>query len=481
MAKYSKVQFIAFNIKPSYTGKTNPCLCCGCPTFTPYGDPKLSWACETCWTNSQCTGVHESYLGNPDPVKDIDYRCRVMKKAIETAYHDAGLLKGKVRRRSWNIFSKKKPVLKVFMAPEFYFRGSEGGYPVENVSRIMEIMREETKYESYKDWLFVFGTAIGYLKHEANLSKILKVTSNKKIEVDDVARDIVEDCEVVGGESGASRKVEKADKKPKPDAARKYYYEISLKNSPVFKPFKEGELVEIRWPGQETEVFNIALIQKGGPPATGAKEIDSSREIVVYKEYVSHIDFLRNRALDWDKESDRKAAIHGQGDRILAPTEGSRDLLAKKENVPGDKYRWKDSSGKDHEETISEESKSGLGGGSVFTIDDITFGLEVCLDHAKKRLDNYYKTAGKPKPHIHLIPSWGMDIDGGPICCRDNGFVFNVDGARSDSDARIMKNNKTNTTVALAQSKSEGVKHPKIREYFENDGRIVVYKPVLIP
>jgi hypothetical protein len=87
----------------------------------------------------------------------------------------------------------------------------------------------------------------------------------------------------------------------------------------------------------------------------------------------------------------------------------------------------------------SEINKSGYGGASVFTIDGVTFGLEVCLDHAQNRLANYYAgaaKAGDPKVQIQLIPSWGMSIGGGKLCVLSQGLVFNVDGARIESTAR---------------------------------------------
>lgn len=67
-------------------------------------------------------------------------------------------------------------------------------------------------------------------------------------------------------------------------------------------------------------------------------------------------------------------------------------------------------------------------GGSVFNMDGITFGLEICLDHAATpgnrnagRLDNAANI------QIQLIPSAGMQI--GTLRTVTNGIVFNVDGS----------------------------------------------------
>jgi|GEM_PF-3167781 len=56
-------------------------------------------------------------------------------------------------------------VLKIFMAPEFYFRGRYGVYSYEAATEIItELMKspdgESSGYSMYKDWIFVFGTVV---------------------------------------------------------------------------------------------------------------------------------------------------------------------------------------------------------------------------------------------------------------------------------------------------------------------------------
>jgi hypothetical protein len=96
----------------------------------------------------------------------------------------------------------------------------------------------------------------------------------------------------------------------------------------------------------------------------------------------------------------------------------------------------------------SEINLNGLGGGCVFMMDGLTFGLEVCLDHAKDRLYNFYtgtnKRAGDPKVQVQLIPSYGMSFAlsaaGREVTALPNGLVFNVDGQRIESIARFWDN-----------------------------------------
>jgi len=550
---YKKVQFIAFNIKP--------------------GTKKVKG--------------EEVYLGNEDASKDISKRCIIMKNAITTAQKKVKK-SIKMARKASNKVNKDK-VLKVFMAPEFFFRGTEGAYPIEMVSEIMQEMRKETDKPEYCDWLFVFGTAIGYQKHDETITKIVAIdkepiSGNTVIYVDHLSQSGWKDSVVkeyakanvsgiialgvnrfqitldtnekfqkgksikfiygpeatetkafkieegsktdVGGkttiiieepsppiEEGWVAEVEiqasTIEKEDKPSVIKakvnkntalganrfqitldtnqvfpkglsiKFVYgpkatvtkafeikasEVHLGktriivenpklnpcptcNCPAFAPnqwkpslcskclhthlqpiekdwiaeveirkltlntkdqFNVGKLINLeRQSEKKTEVFNIALIQKGGtaPPADPSEK----RELIVYKEYVSGIDYIIRPG--------GKFLIHGEERNVLPTSKSGR---------------------------TSEVSESGLGGGSVFTIDGVRFGLEVCLDHAEGRLDDFYKTlemAGKPKPQIHLIPSWGMDIGLGPICCVDKkGLIFNVDGSRGDSVARVNDN-----------------------------------------
>jgi hypothetical protein len=66
-------------------------------------------------------------------------------------------------------------------------------------------------------------------------------------------------------------------------------------------------------------------------------------------------------------------------------------------------------------------------GGCVFTIDGITIGVEVCLDHdASKRKPSAGRLDHAGNIQLQLIPSYGMSIK--QLRTIDRGIVFNVDG-----------------------------------------------------
>jgi len=474
---YDKVQFVAFNVKPGTKDKM---------------------------------GGGSEYLGAVADADDIKKRCDVMKDAIRKAHTTAGI-------------DPAPNVLKLFMAPEFYFRGQKGGYPVDKFPDIIAQLREETDKLDYVDWLFVFGTAIGYILHE-EVDATGKGTggrvSHKEYGQLDAKITAVDDRDATDTEitlesarpptkawkvKQASTVAEATIKAVTLAGLNTFTLKLNGKhpkfvNAPavllepvvwieavdnkgpntklqvisrVCSRIVSGAAAGARWtikdstalsdevvdctllsPGEyeltltkkqnyclgvaeliepvATEVLNVALVQKGWPaPYLRAKE--KLKQAVIYKEKVSWIDFLGpNMGLNaWyaPDGSGRLIEIHGQTNRVTLPTEGAKEVLGASPSEG------------------SEINKSGLGGGSVFTIDDVTFGLEVCLDHGESRLHGFYNggkaTGGDPKVQVQLIPSWGMSIGGGNLCCLPDGLVFNVDGSANASVARV--NNGTIT------------------------------------
>jgi len=430
------------------------------------------------------------YLGKEDAEKDIQKRCRIMKNAVKTAYDKAS-----------GVEKDDPQVLKVFTAPEFYFRGAEGAYPINNVSMIMENMQEETRSDErdYSDWLFIFGTVIGYHKHEGTISKVLKIekspTDKTVLTVDHVSRGIEIDSTVKqadgpsGGKVTAVSDITYQDDKGKD----KKGFEITLDTDAVFN---KGDIIDLMRPIGDTEIFNIAMVQKGGKEnsisSTGQKGL---RQALIYKEYISSVDYLGKDFGKNDFYANHKIDIHGDTNRTVLPTEGSQDDLSFKGNRPGDTYKWTgkkrgEDQVKEHTERISEVNKSGIGGGSVFTLDDITFGLEVCLDHAQERLKDYYDNhavAGEPRVQVQMIPSCGMSIQNNSVCCVNNGLVFNVDGAGDDGRSKaVVKAGGSSIFISELSEKNlklSGKDWWTIthKNYFKKRGLIRVYDKKEIP
>ena len=459
LTKYRKVQPVAFTIKPG---------------------------------TKTVSGIRK-YLGEQDAKTDIKKRNDIMIEAMKAAFKHGSV-------------DKDEAVLKVFMAPEFYYRGAEGAYPVDEIQGILNGLKAESAKGDYADWLFVFGTAIGYLKHEDNEQrhrlKVDSATAPDKVKVI-AGADPVTCCDsIISNTSRAKiwRLLQGQKVQPVKSAVKRSAttYELTVADSAAFvaadcvliesKALEYGLAVtlapttptatvrvtggvakasvcaripanadpSIRWQFVQgvavetivkadmvtadaydltlagpvtvtdapctliepvaTEVYNVALVQKGGSGAGST----GLREAAIYKEFVSSIDFIgenfgKHKEFGDAVGSGRKIDIHDDPSRTVLPTMGSTDPLGGTGN------------------TGSEVNKSGLGGGSIFSVDGISFGLEVCRDHLVGRLANYYarqRRTGEPKIQVQLIPSWGASISPPYVIGLKGSLIFNVDGPK---------------------------------------------------
>lgn len=227
-----------------------------------------------------------------------------------------------------------RKTLKIFMAPEFFFRGRYGAYAdIGNNSRILDMMRTETSKPEYGDWLFVLGSAL--------------FSTDK----------------MVGG-------------------------------------IKTGILLE-----------NYGLVQRGGP------KTQEHHDVIVAKEFPSHVDFQHHNIsnLAWFDKATTEADVAGVSTRNIMPEGGRKDPVQLPLAI----------------------AASELVGGTIFTMDGITFGLEVCRDHYLGRLAH---SPEHGKVQIQLVPSCGMAIEDNSVSCVADGIVFNVDGSTPHVQVRVNSN-----------------------------------------
>lgn len=291
----------------------------------------------------------DSFAGKPDDYQDMVAKCADMKKAIQAAYQLVSATNNLDER-----------MLKIFMAPEFFFRGRNGGYNFDDVlglaegktarkrRGLLEIMQEEISKPIYKDWLFVLGTVIALSQNTRKKCKSCQAGLEEK---------------VVGG---AKKLVCKGN------AAH----------------VLEDEVLS-------ATVDNIAFVCKENEVHTVSKEL------------VSHIDFVTRTNPVTGAQVKDQVNVRGAATKVERHAQPSGYEAAS--GTPS---------------TFTDERM----GGSIFTIDGITFGLEVCLDHAASTKS---PTAGRldhaANIQVQLIPSAGMWIQ--QFRTVKDGIVFNVDGS----------------------------------------------------
>lgn len=101
-----------------------------------------------------CTGPKQTsqgwrYLGNVDDENaDIHDRLNLVAHAIDTARNASSIATG-------------NDTLKVYVMPEFFFRGGEGAYVHDRLFDVVTGLQQLVKDPKWKDWIFFFGTALG--------------------------------------------------------------------------------------------------------------------------------------------------------------------------------------------------------------------------------------------------------------------------------------------------------------------------------
>jgi hypothetical protein len=309
MANYTHVQFISWEI---YTGPNRGPL----PWFLTEGD-------GIGYTGIGKENTPDNRLDFEGQIEDIQARVQFTYKAIEEAY---------------KLAVKHPTTLKVFMAPEFLYRGKGGAYihdlingwtkqppdefnlrgpAFDSFPGLFGYLKRHAAQNKFNDWLFVFGTAIS--------ASFPAIEINKKW---------------------------------------------------------------VRDSTQMGEIYNTALIQRGGQSNTDAY---ASR-----KRYIASIDFIKS-------QYKAKGFTGGPGGDVV---EADRLDL--------------------------EPNESAREGSATFTIDGINdkagqpimFGLEVCLDHS-------ISTPRNPQP-----PLWANSTVyaiGKGVISPDNGWVYTCAIAHTSS------------------------------------------------
>ena len=123
---------------------------CGCD-IDDNGDYSCQYAAGSSGISLQC------YIGQQNLTADVEGRVRIMKDAVEEAYEHS---------------NKDDSVLKIFNAPEFYWRGPDGAYQLSSIYDNLEVdgfnpfneigraLEDIVQQDRFKDWLFIFGTVI---------------------------------------------------------------------------------------------------------------------------------------------------------------------------------------------------------------------------------------------------------------------------------------------------------------------------------
>ncbi|MCG8472367.1 MAG: hypothetical protein MI742_10975 [Desulfobacterales bacterium] len=318
------------------------------------------------------------YLGYNNPAIDIETRCRI--------FADAALASS--RHTSISPLATK-----IFVAPEFFFRGGSGGaYTLEQIASINAILDNYLAHPSFRNWIFFLGTAVGALPGQS---------------------------------------------------------------------------------GNESEIFNVALVRKGGVRVANGLERDTtlsqSKEdaVLIYKEYISEIDFLGE---NYGKLAQFHQGIRGKQAVLQGQTTLLKQVAGSRPGGNPDEAFRRTRQGlpavSPLSDPSSEQSRSGLGGGSIFEMGGLRFVTEICLDHRYNRaLD-----ANPPNIDIHIVISCGMQPQ--YAITRSGGYLFSVDGFEFDPFNKVYLFKSQNRQVTpLKMGRYILMTDPKNWVHYKQDGK----------
>lgn len=339
---YVKFQGLGFQI---YTG--------GAPAFLEDGEKNPE--CLRLFSYGDSDGELQCYVGQKDAKVDVQQRLRIMTTAVDRAYEFS---------------DKNQTTLKIFLAPEFFWRGKEGAYVINSdtqecgyICQILKGLEIIVQQERFKDWLFVFGT----------------VVASDRIDDDD----------------------------------------------------------------QEYLFYNFAPVYKGFDPTQTSFH---GKRFIVPKRYVSKLDFLTPRR-NFNHTMAKQLIDEGK----YIPS--SEHTIFNPYNFDRKKYDNKGWS--EYEEDLAYLGYNMIDYG-WFLMDNITFTLEICLDHSRHvALDSFMAnlvTGSKTmipsgggdtgltltaipnhQAQISLVSSAGMVVNEKSLVLAHGGSIFLQDGLSNDS------------------------------------------------
>jgi hypothetical protein len=347
---YTEFQGIGFQI---YTGAA--------PAFL--SDSQKNPECIGQYSYGDSDGEMQCYLGQSDPTHDVQKRLQIMYKAVDMAHE---------------LSDKNDTTLKIFLVPEFFWRGKDGAYlfDLEHVGcgcicEILHGLQYIVQQKRFKHWIFVFGTVVV--------------------------------SERVYGKGGEE---------------------------------------------EEYLFYNFAPVYKGFDPEETSFV---GKRFIVPKRYVSKLDFLTpRRYFSHTKVKelvDEGRLIPSSENTIFNPYDFDRKMY---DNEGWDAYR----------EQLDQLGYTMINYG-WFLMDNITFTLEICLDHDRQvALDAFMAnlvtgaktmipsgdsgsntiTRSKIPAHqaqISLVSSAGMTVNEKSLVLAHGGSIFLQDGISNVSSTRI--------------------------------------------
>lgn len=339
-----------------------------------------------CTTPSELTSIEEMsddgyYAGWEQVKEDVNGRLRMLEQAMRTA--------------STAISKNTSPdTLKVFVVPEFYFRGNKGAYCTDGQSSLSfyetylknALERIITSKDSsgkprFPHWLVVLGSLL---------------TSGSQVEPAEPTQSLYH--------TG--------------DNLLNVYYKL--------------------YPKPKADGANGESLLRSMLRHLDGKDEEAPRDMA--KEDLAFADVLKH-TLD---DCDRLAGITVTNDCYIVGYDGTklRTLRVLKEFKSKEDFvlnsKGKDGKANGYLQTITryealpsdrnEVKTSDLDDYSIFRFGNVWIGVDICLDHSRQRLFKHLQNHTNNYVDLQIIPSCGMSVRPNAVIARTGCHVFNCDG-----------------------------------------------------
>ncbi len=359
------------------------------------------------------------YMGKKDTAEDISERLDFLKSSIEQAYLHS---------------DSNNDTLKIFVVPEFFFRGVKGAYFGNSNTVFKEhfsdFINSFISQSKYKNWLFIMGTLL---------------TSERKINRNE---EPVKSLFQMG------------------DYLLNVYYRLYPSKNDLTQSFSDNSAVTFKSILKSLDLeeeITASLYNQGshGIENTVCNLNDNAFKEIL-KSVLNHCDETANVTVD-----NRCYIVEGGVSspriiQVLKKFKSKEDFIL---NAVDDNYI----------QTITcyseindqpEQKQYDSDPYGIFEYGGIRFGIEICLDHGRARLMRNINKFKEKKVDVQIIVSCGMDVRTGSVITKKGGLVFNCDGEYVLTD-EAENGEKSHTILKLTEESANDTTPAVLSSYIK--------------
>lgn len=393
--------------------------------------------------NQQADGPHERVAHLFNVLRDADQKLRANPYLAEE--QQAG------------------QVVHLFIAPEWYFRRDQRPYTQNELITAIEEIKKRSKGDNFKRWLIVpgsiyWGMPLEWKTVESGKQLRKRVARHakdiKNLETKIAKKDaLIQKLEKGARSQRNSKKLAALQNRIVTERSEKSQLEAQLRGLKNQNPYGVGD------PERDTVKIEAEI-----------KRLDAVCTDLSNKKSAEK-DPKKQKKIDaqWDKVLARKKALQARLDQVhregryVGPVQYKRWRVfntvpvihnGKLVHMYSKRFEADIADGRKRDsievwgmsdESVPEHAREQVASSCLFTHAGISFGIEVCRDHARGRLiKESYKIPGV---HVHLVTANDVGITGHNVSARHKGCYFLCDAAGNKRKGYQVKRTKSLATA----------------------------------